>query len=66
MKPQDHQKLIWESITKTYQKARDMLSINIKVKSNQYRIWKKIAKAYKLKEKISPTKNRDFHNFKRS
>ena len=49
MKPQGHEKLIMENITKTYQEAPDKLekSINLKAKN--------IAKSYKL----------DVHNFKR-
>ena len=47
MKPQDHEKLIMENITKMYQKASDKLkkSINMEAKS--------IAKSYKLAERIN-------------
>ena len=46
MKPQDHEKLIMENITKTYQKASDKLekAINMEAKS--------ITKSYKLAERI--------------
>ena len=47
MKPQDHEKLIMENMTKTYQKLRDKLekAINMEIKS--------IAKLYKLAERIN-------------
>ena len=46
MKPQDHQKLLIENISKTYHKAPDILEIAIFMEA------KKITKAYKLAEKI--------------
>ena len=42
MKPQDHEKLIMENITKTYQKAPDKLEKAINMRA------KNIAKSYKL------------------
>ena len=46
MKPQDHEKLIMENITKTYQKAPDKLEKTINMEA------KNIAKSYKLAERI--------------
>ena len=46
MKPQDHEKLIMENITKTYQKATDKLEKAINMEA------KNIAKSYKLAERI--------------
>ena len=46
MKPQDHEKLIMENITKTYQKASDKLEKAINMEA------KNIAKSYKLAERI--------------
>ena len=46
MKPQDHEKLLIENITKTYQKAPDKLEKTINMEA------KNIAKSYKLAERI--------------
>ena len=46
MKPQDHEKLIMENITKTYQKASDKLEKAINMEA------KNVAKSYKLAERI--------------
>ena len=46
MKPQDHEKLITENITKTYQKVSDKLEKAINMEA------KNIAKSYKLAERI--------------
>ena len=46
MKPQDHEKLIMENITKTYQKAPDKFEKTINMEA------KNIAKSYKLAERI--------------
>ena len=46
VKPQDHEKLIMENITKTYQKASDKLEKAINMKA------KNVAKSNKLAERI--------------
>ena len=46
MKPQDHEKLIMENMTKTYQKAPDKLEKSINMEA------KNVAKSYKLAERI--------------
>ena len=46
MKPQDHDKLIMENITKTFQKATDKLAKTINMEA------KNIAMSYKLAERI--------------
>ena len=60
MKPEDHEKLITENITKTYQKAPEKLEKAINMEA------KNIAKKIKTSRKNRPsTKNRIFHNLKR-